>query len=112
MANEQSSVLTKLFNTIESRKQCSTQESYTASLFAQGLAAITDKVMEEASEVCEAANISTKDHLIYELADLFYHSLVLAAFKGIKFSEIEAELANRFGKSGLAEKASRNKKQD
>ena len=66
--------------------------------------------MEEAGEVVEAAGEpgdAGRSHLIYEAADLIYHLFVLMGHRDVKLSEVEAELARRFGLSGLDEKAAR-----
>lgn len=69
-------------------------------------------MIEEAGELVEAAGEpgdEGRSHLIYEAADLMYHTLVLLQSRGVEFAEVEAELARRFGISGLEEKASRNR---
>jgi phosphoribosyl-ATP pyrophosphohydrolase len=79
-------------------------------LFRGGLEKIGEKIVEEAAEVVEAARETGDDgrnHLIYEAADLVYHLFVLLGFREIRLAEVEAELARRFGISGLDEKASR-----
>jgi phosphoribosyl-ATP pyrophosphohydrolase len=68
------------------------------------------KIEEEAREVIEAASEPGEQgrrHLIYESSDLLYHLLVMLAFNGVKLDEVEAEIARRFGQSGLDEKAAR-----
>lgn len=72
------------------------------------------KVLEEAAEFVEAAgepDEAGRQHTIYEAGDLIYHSLVLLAARGIRLAEVEAELARRFGVSGLEEKAARKQDQ-
>lgn len=84
--------------------------SYTAKLLAGGSAKIGPKVSEEAAELVEAAQEpgeEGREHFIYEAGDLLYHVLVLCRWRGVDLAEIEAELARRFGTSGIAEKASR-----
>ena len=84
--------------------------SYTAKLLAGGVEKIGGKIMEEAAELVEAASEPEEEgrqHTIYEAGDLLYHTLVLLAARGVRLSEVEAELARRFGVSGLEEKASR-----
>ncbi len=88
------------------------ERSYTCKLLAAGVDKIGGKIIEEAAEVVEAASESGelgRQHLVYEAGDLIYHLLVLLRQRGIEFTEVDAELARRFGVSGLAEKASRNK---
>jgi phosphoribosyl-ATP pyrophosphohydrolase len=81
--------------------------SYTASLIARGPAAITAKIGEEASEVIAAAAENDDSHLIFEVADLWFHCMVLLASRGLDTRAVAAELARRFGVSGIAEKAAR-----
>ena len=105
-------VFSKLFKTIEDRKSSNPEESYVASLMHKGTKKINEKILEEANEVCEAAIAITNDktHLTYEICDLMFHAFVLAGYNNISLDEIAAELARRFDKSGLEEKANRNKK--
>jgi phosphoribosyl-ATP pyrophosphohydrolase len=107
MSSSKAGVFTRLFHTIESRKQASPSSSYTARLFSGGAAAINAKIQEEAAEVCEAGLEPDQAHLVHEMADLLFHTFVLAAYRGIGLEKIEAEVARRFGKSGLQEKAER-----
>ena len=102
-----SDILDRLAQTLEARKQADPQSSYVAKLYAKGLDAILKKVAEEAAETIMAAKDGERDKIIYETADLWFHSLVLLAQQGIKPEEILAELARREGISGIAEKASR-----
>jgi phosphoribosyl-ATP pyrophosphohydrolase len=95
---------------IEDRKRNPPPKSYTTTLFAGGLPKIGGKILEEAHEMVEAAGEPGPEgrrHLIYETADLLYHMLVLLGHQEIKLEEVEAELARRFGLSGLDEKAAR-----
>ncbi|QDV73268.1 phosphoribosyl-ATP diphosphatase [Botrimarina mediterranea] len=87
-------------------------KSYTAKLLAGGVEKIGPKVTEEAGEVVEAAaepGDEGRAHFVYEVGDLLYHTLVLCRWRGVDLSEVEAELARRFGTSGIAEKESRPK---
>ncbi len=98
--------------TILSRQQTTDEKSYTAKLLAGGVEKIGAKIMEEANELVEASGESGhegRQHTIYEAGDLLYHTLVLLAARGVRLSEVEAELARRFGVSGLDEKASRKR---
>ncbi len=84
--------------------------SYVARLLAGGVPAIGAKVVEEAAEVVEAASEPGEEgraHLVREVADLVFHTLVLTGHRGVAWAEVEAELRRRFGTSGLDEKASR-----
>ncbi|MGH9895104.1 MAG: phosphoribosyl-ATP diphosphatase [bacterium] len=95
---------------IEDRKVNPPPKSYTTSLFQGGITKIGAKIVEEADELVEAAGEpgeGGRTHLIYEAADLVYHLFVLLGHRGIALSELEAELARRFGISGIDEKATR-----
>jgi phosphoribosyl-ATP pyrophosphohydrolase len=95
---------------IRDRRDAPSADSYTSQLFEGGIARICGKVSEEAAEVVEAAGESGEEgraHLIREVADLVYHILVLLAARDADLSDVEAELARRFGISGLDEKAGR-----
>ncbi len=100
-------VLKQLAEVLEGRKQASPEESYVAKLYHKGLDAILKKVGEEATEVVMAAKDGEKDKIVYEVADLWFHTLVLLAQQGLHPSDVLAELARRDGISGLVEKASR-----
>ena len=119
--------LDQLEETIRQRQLAGEADiSYTAKLLAGGVAKIGPKVTEEAAEVVEAAaepdeagrehtireaagepDEAGREHTIREAADVIYHLMVLMAVRGVKLDEVEAELARRFGMSGLEEKASR-----
>ena len=104
------SVLAQLMQVIEERKVHRPAKSYTTKLLDGGAAVIGAKITEEAAEVVEAAEeLGTPghDHLVREAADLVYHLFVMLACRDVRLDEVEAELARRFGISGLEEKASR-----
>ncbi len=90
------STLATLFATIEARRANPPEGSYTARLFAQGENEICKKIGEEAVEVIVAAKGETDDRVIYEMADMVYHSMVLLAARGLRWEQVEAELARRF----------------
>src|SRR5690349_10553920 len=95
---------------IEDRRVTRPEKSYTTRLFDGGVAKIGAKIIEEAAEVVEAAGEpggEGRAHTIREAADLVYHLFVLLGYREISLAEVEAELASRFGISGLDEKASR-----
>ncbi len=104
-------ILTRLMATIEDRKANPSARSYTSMLMSEGVEGIGAKIMEEAAEVVDAARAAEggpgRDHLIHEAADLIYHLLVALAHCDVRLEQVEAELAGRFGASGLDEKASR-----
>jgi len=106
MSNE---ILDRLASTLEVRKQADPQSSYVARLYQKGLDAILKKVAEEAAETIMAAKDGVREKIIYETADLWFHSLVLLAQQGIHPDEILNELARREGLSGIVEKAGRGK---
>ncbi len=103
-------ILSRLADTLESRKQADPQSSYVAKLYAKGLDAILKKVAEEAAETIMAAKDGERDKIVYETADLWFHSLVLLAQQGIRPEDVLNELARREGLSGLEEKAARKDK--
>jgi phosphoribosyl-ATP pyrophosphohydrolase len=102
-------ILDELYATLQQRKGASAESSYVARLYHDGLDAILKKVGEEAAETVIAAKNGDRGALVHELADLWFHSLVLMAAKDVPLSELTAELARRRGRSGLDEKASRKK---
>jgi phosphoribosyl-ATP pyrophosphohydrolase len=100
-------VLRQLADVLEQRKDAAADSSYVASLYDRGLDAILKKVGEEATETVMAAKDGKKEKLVYETADLWFHTLVLLAHEGLGPDDVLNELARRFGVSGLDEKASR-----
>ena len=91
----------------DSRKGGDPKVSYVAKLFSKAPDAALKKVGEEATEVVMAAKDGDRDHLIYETADLWFHSMVVLSQAGIRPEEVLQELALREGTSGLVEKANR-----
>ena len=102
-------VLSALYDTLQSRKQSAPDQSYVASLYAKGVDAILKKIGEEAGETMIAAKNADGPALVHELADLWFHTLVLMAEKNIPLSALTGELSRRMGRSGLEEKAARLK---
>jgi len=103
-------VLDQLMQTILDRRANPSEKSYTTKLLNGGVPKIGSKITEEAGEVVEAAGETGpegRSHFVYECADLVYHLFVMMAHREVELSEVEAELAKRFGISGLQEKASR-----
>jgi phosphoribosyl-ATP pyrophosphohydrolase len=100
--------LEKLAAVLEQRKQADPETSYVASLYSKGLDAILKKVGEEATETVIAAIGGDTEQLVYETADLWFHTLILLAHQGVGPEKVLTELERRFGLSGLEEKASRN----
>jgi phosphoribosyl-ATP pyrophosphohydrolase len=99
--------LQRLTETLEARKHADPESSYVAKLFSKGEDAILKKVIEESGEVLLAAKEGDKQHLVYEVADLWFHSMVLLAHKGLSADDVLKELARREGLSGIIEKANR-----
>jgi phosphoribosyl-ATP pyrophosphohydrolase len=102
-----SDILDRLAETLEARKQAAPDSSYVARLYAKGTDAILKKIGEEATETVMAAKDDQPEKIIYEVADLWFHTLVLLAHKGLKPADVLNELARREGLSGLVEKANR-----
>jgi phosphoribosyl-ATP pyrophosphohydrolase len=102
-----SDILTRLEEILEQRKNESPDASYVASLYHKGTSEILKKIGEEAYEVIIAAK--DQDGVVHEVADLWFHTLVLLAHQEISPQEVLKELERRFGESGLTEKANRPK---
>lgn len=102
-----SHVLNELAEVLEARKDADPESSYVAGLYSKGLDAILKKIGEEATETVMAAKDGQADKIVYETADLWFHSMVLLAHQGLGPQDVLAELQRRFGLSGLEEKASR-----
>jgi phosphoribosyl-ATP pyrophosphohydrolase len=99
--------LHKLAEVLEQRKQADPESSYVAALYSKGLDAILKKIGEEATETVIAAKGGDTQQLVYETADLWFHTLVLLAHQGVGPEKVLHELERRFGLSGLEEKAAR-----
>lgn len=101
-------VLESLYQVILQRKQLADgDKSYVKSLFDKGLDKILGKIGEEATETAVAGKGGNPDEIVSEVADLFFHVLVLLGYYELPPEKVYAELRRRFGLSGLAEKASR-----
>lgn len=101
-------ILKRLADTLEARKTADPQSSYTARLYAKGLDAILKKIGEESAETIIAAKDGNPEQIVYEIADLWFHTLVLLAQQGLHPEQVLQELARREGLSGIAEKAARD----
>jgi phosphoribosyl-ATP pyrophosphohydrolase len=104
--------LDELEETIAARAANPSSGSYTSQLLTGGVERIGAKVREEAAEVVEAAGEagdSGREHFLREVGDLVYHVLVMMRLRNCTLADLEAELARRFGVSGLEEKAQRRK---
>ncbi|MBK1699647.1 phosphoribosyl-ATP diphosphatase [Thiococcus pfennigii] len=100
-------ILARLAEVLEERKAADPQSSYVAKLYDKGLDAILKKIGEEATETVMAAKDGAGERIVSEVADLWFHCLVLLAHQGLGPTAVLAELDRRFGLSGLEEKARR-----
>ncbi|RIY40132.1 phosphoribosyl-ATP diphosphatase [Neopusillimonas maritima] len=103
-------ILARLADTLESRLPQNGGDpnaSYTAKLLAKGPDAFLKKIGEEATELVMAAKDNDRDKIVYETADLWFHTLVALAHYNVRPEDILNELARREGVSGLEEKAKR-----
>ena len=104
-----SDVLVRLAQVLEERKGADPDSSYVAKLYARGLDTILKKVGEEATETVIAAKDGDPAQVIYETADLWFHTLVMLKHLDLEPQAVLDELDRRFGLSGLEEKAGRSK---
>ncbi len=100
-------ILQRLGETLASRRTADASTSYVASLFSRGEDVILRKVLEEATECLLASKQGDKLNVVREVADLWFHTLVLLSWHGLKPDDVLAELRRREGISGIDEKASR-----
>lgn len=105
--SEQQHILDAVYQVVLDRKANPSDSSYTASLMQKGLDKILKKLGEEATEVVIAGKGGVREEIVYETADLFFHTLVLLGYRDIPLEAVYDELRRRFGLSGIAEKASR-----
>ena len=104
---EQNHILDAVYGVILERKASQAENSYTASLMRKGLGSVLKKVGEEATELVIAGKGGVAEEVVYEAADLFYHTLLLLGYQEIPLERVYAELRRRFGISGIDEKNSR-----
>lgn len=102
-------ILARLMAVLESRKDGDPSNSYVAKLYDQGIDTILKKIGEESAETIIAAKSGDKEQIVYEIADLWFHSLVLLAQQNLTAQQVLDELDRRFGLSGIEEKAARTK---
>jgi len=108
--NKEQDILEAVYQIVLERKNMADGEkSYVKSLFDKGLDKILSKIGEEATETAIAGKGGDKDEVIYEIADLYFHTLVLMGYYEIEPEKVYAELRRRFGMSGIEEKNSRTK---
>ena len=111
--NTPEAVLQRLADLLETRlpsRGGDPSTSYVAKLFSKGPEAALKKIGEEATELVMAAKDGQADRIVAEMADLWFHCLVVLAENGLRPEQVTEELARREGVSGLAEKASRTEK--
>ncbi|MBH04440.1 MAG: phosphoribosyl-ATP diphosphatase [Xanthomonadales bacterium] len=102
-------IFAALDQALAERSRADARKSYTASLYAGGTQTICAKISEEADEVVEAAAENDgDDHVVHEIADLWFHCMVLLQSRGLNVQAVQDELARRFGVSGHDEKAARH----
>lgn len=106
-----SRTLTEIADVIESRKGADPDKSYVANLFSKAPDGILKKIGEESCEVVMAAKDKSPKDIIYETADLWFHTLVMLSHYGLRPETVLAELHRREGLSGLEEKRRRNQTQ-
>lgn len=103
-------ILKRIYRVIEERKKHPRRDSYVSGLFRSGRDKILKKLGEEANETIIASKNRRKREIIHEMADLWFHSLVLLGHHAITPESVFEELQKRLGTSGLKEKASRRKR--
>lgn len=101
-------ILQRVQATLVQRKSAAPGSSYVASLYAKGTDSICKKLAEEAAECIMAAKDNDPQHLVREVADLWFHSMILLTHYGVSVHDVEHELARREGISGIEEKKSRH----
>jgi len=101
-------ILIRLAGVLEQRRRADPGSSYVAGLFEKGTDAIARKIGEEATETVLAAKGGSDEHLVHEIADLWFHTLVMLAHRGLDAGDVLVELERRFGTSGIEEKAGRD----
>jgi phosphoribosyl-ATP pyrophosphohydrolase len=110
MTTTSDDTLARLAAVIESRKGGDPDKSYVARLFAKGNDAILKKIGEEATETVMACKDGNRTQIVYEVADLWFHSMLALSAFGLEPADVLAELRRREGLSGLEEFAARKAK--
>ena len=100
-------ILSRIYEIVQQRKGADADSSYVASLYAKGLDKVLGKIGEEATEVAIAGKGGDEKEIVSEVADLWFHTLVLLGYYDLPPEQIYDELQRRFGTSGIDEKASR-----
>lgn len=105
-------VLHRVAETLSERRRADPDTSYVASLHAKGVDAICKKVAEEAAETIMAAKDKDRLHLVWEVTDLWFHSMILLTEFGLGVDDVLAEFRRREGVSGIDEKKARRRESD
>jgi len=105
----EASILERLAAVIDERKGADPGSSYVASLYGKGHDAILKKVAEESAEVLLAGKDGDKLHIVREMADLWFHCLVMLSYHGVSPDDVLNELGRREGQSGIEEKRNRQR---
>lgn len=105
--SDQQHILDAVYQVVLDRKANPSDNSYTASLMQKGLDTVLKKLGEEATEVVIAGKGGVREEIVYETADLIFHTLVLLGYRDIPLEAVYDELRRRFGVSGIDEKSSR-----
>ena len=106
---KKSNILDRIYKVIEERKTRPREKSYVSSLMEKGTEEILNKITEETGELIAGVFNEDRKQVIHEMADLWFHTLVLLGALDISPQELYEELEKRCGKSGIEEKESRNK---
>jgi phosphoribosyl-ATP pyrophosphohydrolase len=106
---EKNNILNRIYTVIEDRKANPQEKSYVSLLVRKGKGDIIEKIMEETGELIASVLNEDRDQAIHEMADLWFHSLVLLGALNVSPQEIYDELEKRWGKSGIQEKEARDK---
>ncbi|MBI4666301.1 MAG: phosphoribosyl-ATP diphosphatase [Nitrospinae bacterium] len=97
-------ILRKIYSVAQERKKADPESSYVAKLYSKGEDKVLEKVGEEAIEVILAVKTGDRGQIIYETADLWFHSILALALKDVTVDDVLNELSGRFGKTGIREK--------
>lgn len=99
-----SGILNSVYDVIVDRRDAPSDTSYVSSLYSSGLDKILKKISEESGELIISSKNNNRDEIVYEAADLWFHSLVLLGYHGLSPQDVSDELEKRFGVSGLEKK--------
>lgn len=103
-------ILDRLYEMILQRKQVPSKKSYVSSLLQAGSDQVLKKVSEEAGEVMLAVKNDSQEEIVYEVADLLFHTIIALGYSEVPIKSVYAELGKRFGKSGLKKKTKKDLK--